>query len=174
MIEDKFIQLAKKYNCEYRVQNFTVNGLRGSKLPITIYSITINYSGIDINVTFEFGNSNMAEFKFELKPVKRIPSFSLSTRDNFARLFYQRNRVWNISCKNEIFERKIIKFLTDSGLNRLANEEAFEPLIQGGFSNNFYVFSAKYYLGIYKKDESLELMLKFQFSMIDFFILNYS
>ncbi|BCY29556.1 hypothetical protein [Flavobacterium okayamense] len=174
MIENKFIELAQLYNCEYKVENFTVNGLIGSKLPVTIYSITINYSGIDIDVVFEFGNSNMAEFRFELKFGNRIPNFYLSTRDNFFRLFYERSRVWNISCKNEIFEKKIFKILTDSGLNRLANEEAFEPLIEGNFSNNVYVFSAKYYLGFYKKDESLELMLKFLFSMIDFFILNYS
>ena len=174
MIENKFIELAEKYNCEYTVENFKVNGSLGSKLPITIYAITINHSGVDIYIVFDFGNSNMAEFRFELKFENKIPEFYLSTRDNFIRLFNKKNRVWNITCKNEIFANKIKKMLSDSGLERLAKDEAFEPLIEGVFLDNIYVFTAKYYLGFYKKEESLDLMLKFQFEMIDYYILNYS
>jgi hypothetical protein len=170
MFESEFKKLAEKEKCEYKVKNFVVDGSIGAKLPISIYTINLLYNDIDLEIRFELGNSNVAESKFQIIASKNLPNFKLVTRNHFSRLFFKREQIWKIVCNDSEFKKAVLSILNASGLNEIAQKEAFEPIIEGFYNNDIYNFSIKYYLGFNEKEKSLVPIVKFQKKMIDYLI----
>ena len=173
MIETKFTEVAKQYKCDYNVNHYTVNGKVGAKIPISVYTLTLNYRNIVINLNFELGNHNLAEVKFIFYTKATIPSFDLETKDHFSRLFSFKKAPWNIKSKNEVITAKIIQLLAATGLTKIANEVAFEPHITALQSNKEFQFTTRFYLGFAYKEKTIAPVLEFHKGVIDYLYNSY-
>lgn len=169
MIESKFIEVSKKYDGKYNLSNFAVKETLGSKLPISIHSLDLTHKEIPINITYEFGNSNLAEVKFEMYVQIKVPDFELETKDHFSRLFSFKKDPWKIKPLNSQLSVNIIGYLNSTGLTKMANDESFEPIMKGIFNAGIYEFNTKFYLGFNNKENSITPIIEFHKALIDHF-----
>lgn len=173
MIESNFIEISNVHNGVFKKFDTKVNGNLGSKIFITIYSLQLKHDGIDIQIDYEFGNSNVAEITFEMDTDTKVPHFEMRTKDHFSRLFSFNKNPWKIESKKDIFASKVIDYLDQSNLKYLANKEAFEPILKGIDANGKYNFNTKFYLGFNNKEESLLPIITFHQLLIDHIKKNY-
>lgn len=167
MIESKFIEISKKYGGKYDLSNFKVNETLGSKLPISIHKLKLSHKEISINVCYEFGNSNVAEVKFEIYVQIEVPYFELETRDHFSRLFSLKKNPWKIKSSNNQLSSNIIRYLNTVSLTKMANDESFEPVMKGIYKNGKYNFNTRFYLGFNNKENSISPIIEFHKTLID-------
>lgn len=167
MIESSFKTAAEKYNGTYEVSHFNVAGNRGSINPISIYTFSMSYKDVLINVKYEFGNYNLAEVIFQIPTSEATLDFKIETRDNFSRLFTSKKNPWKIISKNNLFTSKISNALQSSGLTKMADETSFEPTIIGKNTDGNYLFTTKFYLGFENKENSLDAVLHFHQIIIE-------
>lgn len=173
MIEQKFKELSLEYNCDFDHFEYIVEGRAGSKIQISVYTTKVVYRNIPIDIKFEFGNHNLAEFKFQLVLSEQAPEFEIITRDNFTRLISFNKEIWSVKCKDTHVASSLKKVLNSSRLTEMADNTTFEPNIKGyKNSNKFYLYT-KYYLGFHNKEQSLKLVLDYHKNMIDYFIEKY-
>ncbi|MFP9113684.1 hypothetical protein ACLI1A_07060 [Flavobacterium sp. RHBU_3] len=170
MIAQQFQELANQHDTQYYIKELKVSGTVGSKLPVAIYTLHIHHRDIPINIKFEFGNHNLAEFDFELPHSATRPDFVIEARDVFERLFsFNKNR-WKINCEHGVFKSSLLNLVERSTLNELAKQEAFEPKITGKKTPDSYTVKVVYYLGFNNKEQSLKVVTNFCTSLIDFII----
>jgi hypothetical protein len=168
MIKSKFIEISNLLNCKYEVEDFTVEGSLGSKLPITIHNLQLEYKGVFINIKFEFGNSNVGEIKFKIRTENKLTEFEVGTTDNFWRLITFEKRIWKIKCQNINIENHLIKSLKSFGLTQMAEKTTFEPQITGKNELDFFVINTKFYLGFENKENSILTLINFHKSLIEY------
>lgn len=168
MIEFSFKSAAEKYNGTYEVSHFNVAGIRGSINPISIYTFSMSYKDVLVNVKYEFGNYNLAEVLFEIPTSDSTVDFKIETRDNFSRLFSSKKNPWKITTKNNLFTSKLSNALKSSGLNKMADESSFEPTITGKNADATYFFKTTFYLGFEDKEHSLNPIIDFYQKVIEF------
>ncbi|MCB0457658.1 MAG: hypothetical protein R2776_03680 [Flavobacteriaceae bacterium] len=167
MIDSKFKELANLYHTEYKREDYKVTGQLFSKLPITVYTIQIIHQNIPIDISFEFGNHNVADFKFKLDLNQRTPNFTITTLDNFSRIFRFHKNTWKIDCKDELMKSSLQRILRTSGFEDLAKKELFEPNIEAKHNSVNYEIKIFYYLGFNNKEDSLFLVTEFCKLLID-------
>jgi hypothetical protein len=168
MIKQEFEELANQHNTQYHLKEFNVGGTIGSKIPIAVYTLQIHHREITVNIKFEFGNHNLAEFDFELPHLAARPGFTIAARDVFERLFSFNKSRWKMNCKDGVFKSSLISFVENSAINELAKKEAFEPTIQGAGDSAKYSVKIRYYLGFSNKEQSLKIVCGFCVGLIDF------
>ena len=173
MIEHEFKKLASTYDCNFHISEDKVSGEAGSYLKITIYSIKIPYLKSIINISYEFGNHNMAKFETTITTKNPIPEIELTTRSHFSRLLRSKENLWMTQCKNKAVEKTLFNNLKTTGLTKLAQQEAFEPIIKGDYKNDIYNFSTSFYLGFNNKEESMEPVVEFYKKMLEYLYTNY-
>jgi hypothetical protein len=173
MIEQAFQKLANEYGSKYNFTEYNVAGTIGSKIPILNYALQIIHAGIPIDIKFEFGNHNLAEFNFELPLSRKMPDFEIVARDVFERLLSFKKGRWKIACNDEGFKSLLSKMLESSDINELAKKEAFEPTITGSAESGKYSVKTLYYLGFNNKEQSLKIVADFNKLLIDLIVERY-
>ena len=172
-MEQKFIAVAQHYKCDYEVNNYTVDGNVGAKIPISIYTLTLSHKDVIIYLKYELGNYNLAEVKFRLYTKDKIPEFHLETKDHFSRLFSLKKTPWIVKSKSKAINVKMLQLIVNTGLAKIANDAAFEPKIAGLQINKEYNFTTKFYLGFDNKEETIAPILEFNKGVIDYLFQSY-
>jgi hypothetical protein len=173
MIEQAFQELANEYGTTYNFTEYNVDGTIGSKIPILNYTLQIVHAGIPVDIKFEFGNHNLAEFDFELPLSRKIPDFEIVALDVFERMISFKKGRWKIACNDEGFKSSLTRVLESSDINELAKKEAFEPKITGVYQDGKYIVKTVYYLGFNNKEQSLKVVADFNKMLIDFIVERY-
>ncbi|OIQ30434.1 MAG: hypothetical protein BM564_03445 [Bacteroidetes bacterium MedPE-SWsnd-G2] len=168
MVETAFKKTAELYRTNYQVEHFKVPGDMGSWLPISIYYLAIEHEGSMIKIEYEFGNANLAEISFQLKYNTKIPELTLYTRTHLSRLFFPRQHKWAITSNYKRVKRNLTSALRISGLAKIADNYAFEPVIKGEFVNDTYIFNTKFSLAFPEKEKSLVPVIEFHKYMISY------
>ncbi len=168
MFESIFKEISELYSCSYKSEHFKVYGEMLSILPISIYTLDLIHNEIPINITYEFGNHNIAEIKFEFNSINQITEFHLHTKSNFLRLFDYKKKIWKIKCESKSMINKIKSILRLVEYTKMAQKAAFEPLINGIYSNGKYYVNTKFYLGFDNKENSIIPTIEFHKNLIDF------
>lgn len=166
MFEQVFTEIAKKPNCNYRKDDFSVNGRIGAKLPVTIHYLNIIFDGTSIDLRYDLGNHNTAEVSASIETKSKIPEIEILTRSHFSRLFSLKKNAWKIKCSSERLKLNFIQMLKNSGLTKIANTEGFEPEIKAQFKDEKYSIHTQYYLGFNGKENSIVPMIEFYKSLI--------
>ena len=142
-------------------------GLFGSKAHITVMKFYLQHNQTNIDVTYEFGNHNVAEFNFDLYPTRKIPEFKVTTKDHFLRIFGFNKEIWKIKSENQLLIASLNVYLNKSGMTDLTKKVAFLPIITGKNINGKFNCNTKFHLGFEDKEESFKQNIAFQKILID-------
>lgn len=173
MFQEEFTKLCNLHHCEYTHDSYQVDGEIGSFIHISDHYLKIIHNNITIDITYNLGNSNVAEYNIDICPLLSIPNFKLSTVENIIRLFLNKKSPWKIKCSNPSLLSLIKNELKKSDLTKLANKTAFEPVIKGKMINSTYNINTKFYIGYKYKIESISTILDFHKNLIDILLSKY-
>ena len=167
MLEPIFTELAKKHNGEYNVENINVRGKRFSRLPISTHHFNFTHLNTKLKVKYEFGNHNLAEIKFVLEDVNKIPDIQINAREHLFRLFSFNKKVWKFKSKSKADISLYEFLLNENGLTSIAKDFAFEPQIHGKWNKNKFEFYTFYSLAFENKENSLKPVIEFHKMIIE-------
>lgn len=168
MIESTFREVSKKVNGQYQIKDSKYSVGTGSVIPVTIHLLRVEYKMNVIDVSYEFGNSNVAQILLSIPLNSRLKDVKLSTKSHLGRLFSRNKHPWRITCKDQKLKEVLERSLDHAGLKHIADNSAFEPELVGKTDGGCYLLETRFYLGFDNKEESLLPVINFYKSIIDF------
>lgn len=93
--------------------------------------------------------------------------FQIERRNHFDLLFRRKKNPWKIKCTDDLLLHKLQTILRTSGIDDLADQEAFEPTITGEVIDGSYSIHAIYSIAFNRKEESIMPMINFFKQLID-------
>jgi len=170
MIESKFREVSKQVNGKYQIKDskYSVGITSGSVMPVTIHLLRVEYKMNIIDVSYEFGNANVAQILLSTPLNSRLKDVTLNTKSHLGRLFSRNKHPWHIKCKDQTLKDVIERSLDHTGLKHIANNSAFEPEIIGKIDGGRYLLETRFYLGFDNKEESLLPLINFYKFIVDF------
>lgn len=165
--EQTFSKISKEYDSDYINKTFKVPGQLCSFVFISKHILNLRYRDCAINLVYDFGNSDVANIKFEYPCNQKIPDFKLTTIDHFYKLLFFRANKVSISCESSNFKNEIISLLKQHNLSAFINKTAFEPNIEGKTENNKYSVRTKFSLNYEDHVSSIQPILEFHLGFID-------
>ncbi len=166
-IETRLEEFAKIYDCKFKKEKYPIKGALGYKVHTTIFKYQLTHNKTEIEINYEFGDYNIAEFEFELKSTRKIPEFNISTKNHFLRIFGLKKEIWKIKSENQLMIDSLNEYLNKSGMTDLSKKVAFIPTIIGKNIKGKYNCNTKFHLGFEEKEESFKQNIEFQKILID-------
>lgn len=154
-------------NSTFSYSDYKVDGDGFSILPISIYSLVVDYKGSAICVENELGNHNIGKVELLLEG-KRLPEFRITNTNHFVNIFLRRKIILKVECKNNLFKKFLEQKLTETGLEKLAKDNLFEPEIFNLFERNKMKIVTKYHLQFEDKTGVIKPLISFYKSLIDY------
>ena len=174
-MEELFKKISKDNNCEYKavyepmytafvmseftrkvigkqIKTLSVNILYRKHLIKVEYNVSIGQSGL-IKVDFEDG--------------EHLPEFEIKNRSHYLRLLNKNLDILKVDSKDSHFNDKLIKKLHEVGLEELARNNQFEPIIKAHKIDNKIQAHSTYHLAFEEKKEALEPMIALYKWLID-------
>ena len=171
--ETELKRICENYNGVFEYEDYKVGGEIGSFVHISKYRLKIFYKNFDIDVLYDFGNSDTAEFKINKLNNNKIPEFEIKTIDHLSKLILFKKRNWNIKSSDILFKENIAYLITKLNLNELIENTAFELNTLGKQKNEKYSIRTVFSLKYEKNIESAELIINFHRSLIDLITTKY-
>ena len=162
-----FDDISKQNDCVYSHVDSKVPGQLGAFVHITKHDLKINHNDCIIEMNYDFGNSNTANFKINLQPYKIIPDFKLTTIDHFMKLILFKKQNWIIKCDDSTLNNAIQKLLHEHKLIDWIKKTAFEPEIKGIMIEKKYTIDTFFSLNYEGKTKSIKTILEFHKGLID-------
>lgn len=150
---------------EFEFEDFNVAGQTGSFVHISKYKLEIIYRNFKINILYDFGNSDTAEFKIQSTTDNIIPEFEIKTIDHFSKLILFKKRNWIVKCSDNVFKKNMDNLI--SNLSDLIENTAFELNTFGTHRNEKYSIQTVFSLKFQGHTESAESIINFHKSLID-------
>jgi hypothetical protein len=167
MIEEKFEELAEKYEGRYTFHEIEHRGPGLRKFSVEYYQLKLEYMACPIHIKFEFGNFNLAHVTCVLDAKRSFPDFQIERMGHFIQLFKRGKQPWKVHVKDPMLEQKLLHLLTASGLDEVARKTAFEPEISGKREAAEYTLNTRFYLGFDDKEHSAQPLIEFYRGVID-------
>ncbi len=169
MIEAKFREVSNIVDGLYkRMDSYYEIERNAPPLPVTKHFLRVEYKSTIIDVQFELGNTNVAQFVCLMHSKRELHPLTLTTKSHLIRLFSINKYPWVIKCDDKSTKALVENSLEQFGLNALGKKYAFEPDIDIQKSGQKYIVKTKYYLGFDNKEDSLLPMVLFYKGLIDF------
>lgn len=165
--EKELNRICELNNGTFTKEDFKVEGELGAFIFVSDYKLEFIYNGCQIDIIYNFGNSDTATFKVEIKGTNKIPSFHLTTIDHFTKLISFRKYNWRIKSRTMSIKREIEKLLRVHQLDKLIYKTAFAPSIQGIDSKDSYTIHTFFSLVFERNIESMEQIIEFHKEFID-------
>ena len=158
-MEKTFREIADEEHVEVIFDEKKYHYPRGYLL-VTIYELNIPYKNHSIFVRNELGNHDLGRIRTELKEFS-LPSFEISCKSHFWRLFNPQSNILSIKCEDFSFATFIQLTLIQTGLESLARESQFEPKIYNINENGTTSLICDYHLNFNLKELALRSLIKF-------------
>lgn len=166
-MEDVFKLISVEEDAEFLLDNRKYAGGRGSNVHVSVYELKINYKNHLIFVRNELGNSNLGKIHCELKEFS-IPIFEITNRSHFWRLFNRKSNILKIACENQVFSSQLQQILLDTKLEKIGQDNLFEPKIYNADDNGIMNLFCDYHLEFEDKEGALRALINFYKSLIDY------
>ncbi len=167
-IESRLEEFARIYDCTFSKEKILIDStILGTEAQVTIMKFQLEHNQTAIDITYEFGNHNLAEFNFDLQPSRQIPEFEVTASDHFLRFLRVSRSIWNIKADNRLTKASINDYLNKSGMTDLSKKVAFIPTIIGKNVHGTFNCNTKFHLGFEYKEESFKENIEFQKILID-------
>lgn len=168
-MNEVFAEIAKQENGEFKVIDAKYEGWRGTVVPVSYYSLVMNYKDYCINVSYELGNHNLAKIEMELKQGEIIPDFLITNRSHYYRLFHRKANILKADSVNNAFKKFVEDLLFSSGLEILARENLFEPKVYIlRNKNHVKVLTVEFHLVFEDKKGALTSLIAFCKGIVDY------
>jgi len=160
-----FTELSNRLDWDYRFQEYV------DVEPYTVHAFQLSHQGVPIEIEYEFGRYDLANFTCSFISRTRLFSFTTTKKSHFWKLFHPRQSILQVQSPNVGFGRQIHDFLGKNGLLYLAEEHLFAPYIHGKASGQSYQLNTRFHLAFNRKEQSLEHMVSCYKDMIDLYSL---
>ena len=168
-MDEVFAEIARKENGEFKVTDLKYFGSTGTVVPVSYYSLVMDYKGYCINVSYELGNHNLAKIEMELKQGEIIPDFLITNRSHYYRLFNRKANILKADSVSNSFKKFIEDLLFSSGLEMLARENLFEPKVYiSRNKNHVKVLTVEFHLVFGNKKGALTSLIAFYKGIVDY------
>ena len=168
MIEAKFKEISDQINGIYTYKDSKHSSGMGSRMSVTKHLLKFKYKSVDVEIRYEFGNTNLAEATCIVKDNRKLRPFHLTTKSHIQRLFSRNKQPWKVKSNH----KSIILFVENSmesvGFNKMAKETSFEPVLECKQNGNQYDIKTRFYLGFNNKEESLLPLINLYKGCIDY------
>lgn len=168
-MKEIFEQIASQIpDCELNIADSKIHGRRiGSRISVSVYELKFYYNTHLIIIKNELGLSNMGKICTVLNR-PNIPDFEITTRDHFSKLFSRNKATFKIKCKDSLFSDFIQRKINLSMLEKIAEDNLFEPKIHTCVSGLEMEIITDYHLEFKDKMGALSALIHFYKSLIDY------
>lgn len=167
MFEKPLQNLIGIYGGEYTLVTKKYPGFNGSFIFVDFYTYTFPYKTYSVEMKFDLGNANVMEVQCRMQCRRMPANFRIERRSHFQMLFSRTHSGWKIDSADDLLRYTLQNTLDFSGIDQLAKEEAFEPLITGESKDESYMLYMEYSLAFHRKEESLIPVIRFFTTCID-------
>lgn len=126
---ERFGEIAKEYDGKYEFTEEVVGGIGGSSLPLSKHYITVPNGETEIQFYIEFGGTAIANVVTSVNNFNKFRIFEFDKKHAFWLLFSKNKRSLRVVSKSESVKISIEKLLDETGLEEIARNTIFEPLI---------------------------------------------
>ena len=165
--ETELKRICKNCNGVFEHEDYKVGGEIGSFVHISKYRLKILYKNFNMNILYDFGNSDTAEFKIDKSNNQKIPEFEIKTIDHLSKLILFKKRNWDIKSADNLFKENIEYLIMKLNLNELIENTTFELNTFGKQKNEKYSIRTVFSLKYEKNTESTESIINFHKGLID-------
>ncbi len=171
-----FEEISKEEDCELRL----TYGASYSKLitfspfydenkgkKIKSFQLLLDYRGQQIRVENKVGDVHMGLIECKMLSRNKLRAFKIKNQTGLKRLINRENGGLSISCEDKKTKDYIQSKLIEFGLEDIAKESQFEPLIIGLAKDKFELSTA-YSLQFSKKREVIRPLIKLYKSLVDY------
>ena len=166
-MEEIFKLISIEENGEFILDGRKYSVGAGARITVSTYELTIPYKNYSISIRNELGNGNLGKIKAELRGFS-IPIFEITSRSHFWRLFNRKSNLLKINCENTFFSKILQKILLDTGLEKISQDNLFEPRIYNFNTNGVMNLVCDYHLEFEDKEGVLRPLIQFYKSLIDY------
>lgn len=167
MLREKISEIAKQLNAQYNYEEYYVQSLGGSNIPISHHEIMLQYNAIAIRLDYEFGNHSLGKILSSFETSRILPEIKVSSRSQFNRLFSKEKNPFKIECDSSSLKEHVIHALESSGYSALANRTTFEPEIHCIKRENSYELNTVFYMGFNDQEQSIIPSIELHKQLID-------
>ena len=128
-LEQHFEQIAEEYNGEYRLTEEKVMGRGGSTIPLDKHYISVTPRKNKISLYIEVCEIIFATVTTKIENAHKSKSFKFKKRSPFIILFNKNKKSLIVQTEKEGVRNSIEKFLIETGLEQIAKDTLFEPII---------------------------------------------
>lgn len=172
-VELELKRICEKNNGEFNHKSFKVDGEIGSFVHISKYNLKITYRNVLMNIVYDFGNSDTAQYLMEIPNLQKPYPFEIKTFDPFTKLVLLKKHSWKIVSSSPSLKKEIETSIIKSNLNILFKNTAFEISTKGTIAKKNYSIATRLSLKYEGKIESVESLISFHKLLIDSLINRY-
>jgi len=172
--EEELQRICEANNGTFYIGDSKFSGELGAQVFISKYKVVISHNNATMEIVYNYGNSDTAVFKIQIKNIKEIPDFRLKSIDHFTKLVLFKKSNWKVQSKDMLFKREIEKLVQKHTLDALLKNSAFEPNIQGSYSQDIYTIHTFFSLIFEGNIESMESLIEFHKGLVDLIKERYS
>lgn len=167
MIKSKFTEISNSLGGEYFFSETRGKGITDTYHTTDYHKLIIPYKESEIIAIYEFGNRSTATITTK-SSFRNIPiSFNISKRNHFFKLFNKNTKSLKVSSQNKNTQIKIEDALFNSGLEKIASDTVFEPMIKLSQNKDEIEVFTIFYLGFQNKENSILPIINFYKDLID-------
>ncbi len=167
LMKPVFTRIAVEEGGHYQFRDEKYWGGDMSVIPITYHKLVVPIKDAHVIVDYELGNHNMASFFCELSDFNPIPSFTISYRSPYRRLFNKKLNALKVNCEDTHFKNYLQQELIELELEHIARDSQFEPNIKLIHSDTSAELKTRYYLGFKYKHRVIQPLLRFYEAVIE-------
>ncbi|TVZ51418.1 hypothetical protein [Dokdonia sp. Hel_I_53] len=128
----------------YKDKDISIGG--GIRLPKVQYILKIPLENTEILISNITGKEFSARLSMNIDLPSQVPNFELSTDSHFKSLFKKKSDRFKIKSESDALTEFLENNIHIKELEKIAEDDAFEPYITGEFKDSSYQVEAEYHL----------------------------
>ena len=180
-MEELFKKVSIEENCSYNVvyensySPFVMSPFTRRVDGVQAKSITleIKYNNHIIKVEYKLNNDRTGILNCKLGARDRLPKFKITNKSHYWRFFNRKKNILKIDCDEPKFKTTIEEKLNGLGIEQIARNTQFEPIIVGANNNNnFFEIKTSFHLAFSAKKDILRPLIELYKYFVDYSINN--
>lgn len=167
-MESQFQTLINSYeNAKLHHEESKVKMLgTGVSITISIFRIEVPFKNHLIKIKNEFGTINSATVEMKIEQ-GIIPEFIIESRNHLQNLFSLKKKRFTVKCDDLQYKSMIEEAILSSGMDKIAKENLFEPIIKVENNSGVQSINTRYHLQFNDKINGIKALIDFYKILIE-------